>query len=382
MENIKEIFFELELNPEIKEYVIKFIESPENKFLEKIPPEIQKKLCSYLLKASGVQHLLVIKKYGKNKEIQKEAGKGLHILRSKGLKFETPEEKKTWIFSESFYDNEPEEPLSIVVFPPSAFHIIYYLYIEERATKTSYVVVAIFINSYLESIDLCETCSKKNFFLDSIKKLLNEKKILYAEIPPQWTKYRIIKGIEKLKETEKFIDRYLDIQYILSPLNINYKHPVDEFFSENEISEIKNLLIETSKLFEYPEFEYWEPDDKTIKEIGVQIDKVNECPIALTNEQREEFTNSLIEKIILKFYNEEKRINFSEILKECAYIYFKNGEGKKAKLCLSSAFAFEDFNLDIMNHPFARALFMRKIFFKPKGGERKKERKRSRIILP
>ena len=121
----------------------------------------------------------------------------------------------------------------------------------------------------------------------------------------------------------------------------------------------------------------WVTDPESIKPVLEEIQKAEESPIFISEDQKIERINEIKSASIATLYPDKKRILMKNRLEETAFILFKRGEEEYMKLSLAAALSLDDEDPFLGGNPFLSAVIEKSIDFFRGAAE---EMGRSKVI--
>ncbi len=178
---------------------------------------------------------------------------------------------------------------------------------------------------------------------------------------------------------------YSDVENELKNIVWDYPYPIIyQYISEDEIKEKPHLLKGSGELHKVAPFFAWIIDPKELEQYADSIEEVHESRILLTPSQKDARLNSIYNSALEAIFPDEKRPIWKRRLEETAYILFKTGKDKEARLALSAAIDLKNPFSPIEPNPFIWNLLLKSIYskFKEDPDEMNEDEKSSLIVAP
>ncbi len=104
------------------------------------------------------------------------------------------------------------------------------------------------------------------------------------------------------------------------------------------------LVAESDKLIEEPEFRTWFFDPDGVKSYLEEMRQIRDSPLVLNPAQQEERFRALAERAVEELFGGDRRVSWVRRLEEMAYFLHATGRGEQAKRALAAALALERSN--------------------------------------
>jgi hypothetical protein len=150
---------------------------------------------------------------------------------------------------------------------------------------------------------------------------------------------------------------------IVEPLD---RPVIEDFIPLNSVTSDMLTPTQLERLLQHELMMTWMIDPEKLQPLSDEIARTRESPIFISEGQRREHMNTLVEEGVAKLLDEEKRMVFRNRLEEMAYVFFKTGEETLARLCLAAALSLEEKPPLRRISPFLSALVDRSLAQKPK----------------
>jgi len=153
-------------------------------------------------------------------------------------------------------------------------------------------------------------------------------------------------------------NNYLQLRpLILNKTSLLERPAIYDFISSEDPDSLTDSRIK--KLLNHKILETWVVPPEEIRPLMEEIQKTEESPIFLSQTQKFDRVNEIIEKALDKLYPESKRALLKNRLEETAYVFFKLEDEEYARLSLAAARSIEKKDSILGVNPFLKALLQR-----------------------
>ena len=178
---------------------------------------------------------------------------------------------------------------------------------------------------------------------------------------------------------------YSDVESEFKGIVWDYPHPIIyQYIHEDAVQEKPHFLKESGELHKIAPFFAWFIEPEELEQYIASIEQVHESKIVLTPTQKDARLNSIYNSALEALFPDEKRFIWKRRLEETAYILFKTGKDKEARLALSAAMDLKNPFSSIEPNPFIWNLLLKSIYseLKEDSDKKKEDEKSSLIIAP
>jgi hypothetical protein len=144
---------------------------------------------------------------------------------------------------------------------------------------------------------------------------------------------------------------------ILNETSLLERPAIYDFISSEDPDSLTDSRIK--KLLNHKILETWVVPPEEIRPLMEEIQKTEESPIFISQTQKFDRVNEIIEKALDKLYPESKRALLKNRLEETAYVFFKLEDEEYARLSLAAARSIEKKDSILGVNPFLKALLQR-----------------------
>jgi hypothetical protein len=153
-------------------------------------------------------------------------------------------------------------------------------------------------------------------------------------------------------------NNYLQLRpLILNKTSLLERPAIYDFISSEDPDILTDSRIK--KLLNHKILETWVVPPEEIRPLMEEIQKTEESPIFISQTQKFDRVNEIIEKALDKLYPESKRALLKNRLEETAYVFFKLEDEEYARLSLAAARSIEKKDSILGVNPFLKALLQR-----------------------
>jgi hypothetical protein len=153
-------------------------------------------------------------------------------------------------------------------------------------------------------------------------------------------------------------NNYLQLRpLILNKTSLLERPAIYDFISSEDPDSLTDSRIK--KLLNHKILETWVVPPEEIRPLMEEIQKTEESPIFISQTQKFDRVNEIIEKALDKLYPESKRALLKNRLEETAYVFFKLEDEEYARLSLAAARSIEKKDSILGVNPFLKALLQR-----------------------
>lgn len=163
---------------------------------------------------------------------------------------------------------------------------------------------------------------------------------------------------------------YLQLRpWLLETTELLDRPAVEDLIPLSSVSPDLLTPTQLERLLQHELMRSWMIDPEKLKPLTEEIARAEESPIFISEAQRREHVNKIIEEGVAKLLGEQERTVFRIRLEEMAYVFFKIGEETLARLCLAAALSLEEKTPLRKVSLFLSALADRSLAHRPKAAQ-------------
>jgi len=157
---------------------------------------------------------------------------------------------------------------------------------------------------------------------------------------------------------------YLQLRpWILENVSLLERSVIYDFIPFESVSREILTPSQIDQLLGHELMKSWIIDPNNLKPLMDEIQKVEESPIFISEEQKTNRINEVKESGIAKLYPDSKRLLLKNRLEEVAHVFFKSEEEANARLCLAAALSLDEKDSFLGVNPFLKAMVERSLDF-------------------
>ncbi|MEW6614375.1 MAG: hypothetical protein AB1401_02740 [Thermodesulfobacteriota bacterium] len=334
---------------------------------------------AYLATQGSANLLLQMATEAQSKPLKKAIKRSLYRLKEKGIITE---------------DRGTEESRLSVLRPPARVFEGYLSYIDylgyrlvwltqPRLTKGLYFFQVI-INDTEGIKDFHGTEITKKMYREYLTGFKEKSPMPIVEAEPSYCQFLIQEGYTMAtKRGHPVPTGYLKWKDIVGKPSGEVQRPlIYSCYEEDTIKADEALLTSSGTLFELPEFGNWVIRPDEIEQYAEKINEASKSKLVLTPIQKQERISQIYNDAADELFNEERRLLYKRRLEESAYIIYKLGKEKDARICLAAALALMSEGIPSSHHPFLLELVKRSLSSAIWEEEQKARENPSFIIKP
>jgi len=161
------------------------------------------------------------------------------------------------------------------------------------------------------------------------------------------------------------------------PVPLIYQH-----IREEAVKDDPRLLKESGALHRIAPFSSWFLPPEAVRKYAEAIKEAETSHLVLTPQQKEARLRSLYREALDELFPEAQRLLWKRRLEEMAYILWKMGKEREARMAVSAAIDLKAPFSTITPNPFAWNLLLKSIYALLEGERGGRERSEQRIIVP
>lgn len=285
----------------------------------------------------GISELIenLIEAFGHEKPYLKAIKKAVFRLKQKGVKVTLPEEGKRSILRPV----QLPEPVGYV----ALFDQTGRLFVAIGRETTQGVIVQAALGSFGEGIlDYVSSYLTKKGWRRFIE---GQKGITEAVEAPAAYCALLLKEMAEKGTPQGFEET----SPLLSSLSYHGPKPLIKSLT-GEVSD--RAPLKAKAVFDVlPLLGIWSVDEERIKKLKEELFEVEQSPLFLTEAQKAQRKEDLLQKALLEILNDGTREALKRTLEEVSYVFFKSGKEELSRLCLSLSLEFEKVPSPLLANP-------------------------------
>ena len=157
---------------------------------------------------------------------------------------------------------------------------------------------------------------------------------------------------------------YLQLRpWILENVSLLERSVIYDFIPLESVSREILTPFQIDQLLGHELMKSWIIDPNNLKPLMDEIQKAEESPIFISEEQKANRINEVKENGIAKLYPDSKRLLLKNRLEEVAHVFFKSEEEANARLCLTAALSLDEKDSFLGVNPFLKTMVERSLDF-------------------
>jgi hypothetical protein len=296
----------------------------------------------------------------KNKALAKQARRGVHLLRTRGVKAEVAPPVAAAAPARAA---EPEEEVASLMTAPlrDGEYGIWYTW----TTPSGWVQICQVTATEKNGIERFQRfrASRKQWRA-SEKSIQTESKLPVVRIPTAYARWLVEEAYQRSLAVGRSAREYAEARPMLAPPVPVERHPGFDVSSEEAVRAVQD----PERVLDLPEAESWIPDEDSLREAMRELREAEASPLVLDERQQLERQHDVIRKVASAALEAGLRKRLSRRLLDLAYFLTRAAlEGQKgardygadATLAVAGALHMEDPSIAAADNRIARRLYAR-----------------------
>lgn len=308
---------------------------------------------------------------GRDKALSKQARRGIHVLRTRGVKAEVARPQAS-APPPGLAAEEPELPSLVTAPLRDGEQLVWYI----STTPSGWVRIC------QASVQDATGLTRFEMYRASRKQWRNMERSIEAEsklpvthVPSPWARWIIEEAYQKsLAAGGRPPREYAESRATLPPFAAVERHPGLDVAEEDAV----RAVSDPERVLELPEAKSWIPDEASVRAVLAELAEIKKSPLHLDEAQRRERENEAVHRAAAEALKAGLRARLSRRLLDLAYFLTRAAlDGPKgardyaadATLCVAGAWHMEDPEVSPEDNRVGRRLYTRLFDRMPRGDD-------------